>query len=124
MRKFLPFVFCGVAALSYSQLGATAEADPGQKPGADQSGNPGAANDSSSVTRDSSGTYRNKDDKRAAKRQSEESSSAGSSSAGSSSAGSSSAKSNDSKSMEKDESTSPAPSSSRTPGSTPKGTGY
>src|SRR5258706_170938 len=78
----------------------------------------------SSVTRDSSGTYRNKDDKRAAKRQSEESSSAGSSSAGSSSAGSSSAKSNDSKSMEKDESTSPAPSSSRTPGSTPKGTGY
>jgi hypothetical protein len=119
MRKFLPFVFCGVAALSYSQLGAAADADPGQKPGADQSGNPGATAGDSSVTRDQSGVYRNKDDKRAAKRGSEESSSAGSSNAGSSSG-----KGNDSKAMEKDDSTSAAPSSTRTPGSTPKGTGY
>ena len=119
MRKFLPFVFCGLAALSYSQLGVTADADPGQKPGADQSGNPGAANDSSSVTRDQAGVYRNKDDKRAAERQRD-----ADSSAGSSSAGSSSSKGNDSKSMETDDSTSAAPSSSRTPGSTPKGTGY
>ena len=116
MRKFLPSVICGLAALSYSQLGAAAEADPGEKPAAEERANPSAANDTSGVTRDQSGTYRNKDDKRAAKRKGDaDSGSAGSSSAGSSSAGSSGGK---------DDTTSPAPSSSGTPGSTPKGSGY
>ena len=115
MRKFLPFVLCGLAALSYSQLGATAEADPGEKPGADQSGNTSAraTDNNAAASGAQAGEYRNKD-QRLGERKHE----------GDASSGSSSSKTNKSKSMEKEDSTSPAPSSSATPGSTPKGTGY
>jgi hypothetical protein len=113
MRKYFPFILCSVAALSYSQLGAAADADPGEKP-ADASRNATAgATSSSDTTRDArAGEYRNKDDKRAGKQE------------GDASWGSSSSKTNKGKSMEKDDSTSAAPGSSATPGSTPKGTGY
>jgi hypothetical protein len=109
MRKFLPLVLCGLAALSYSQLGAAGDADPREKAATDASGSAtvGATNDSS-VT----GDVQTGKDKRRSERRQERDASAGSSST------------NNPKSMEKDESTSPAPSSSKTPGSTPKGTGY
>ena len=116
MRKFLPFVFCGLAALSYTQLGAAAEADPGEKPDADSRGKASAPADDNAanvVKNPPPVVQQNKNRDRNANTPQ-----------GDSSAGSSSSKGNDSKAMEKDDSTSPAPSSSRTPGSTPKGTGY
>ncbi len=113
MRKFLPLVLCGLAALSYSQLGAAADADPGEKAATDARGSAttGATTDST-ATRDAQAGVRQDKDNRLGTRKHEGDASSGSSST------------NNPKSMEKDDSTSPAPSSSKTPGSTPKGVGY
>jgi hypothetical protein len=116
MRKFLPLVFSGLAALSYSQLGATADADPGEKPDADSRGKASAPADDNAgnVVKNPPPVVqgdRGKGPNARARR-------------GESSEGSSSINGNNGRSMEKDDSTSAAPGSSRTPGSTPKGTGY
>jgi hypothetical protein len=116
MRKFLPFVFCGLAALSYTQLGAAADADPGEKPDADSRGKASAPADDNAanvVKNPPPVVQRGKSKDRNAGATQGDDSSRGSSASG-----------NGARSMEKDDSTSAAPSSSRTPGSTPKGTGY
>jgi hypothetical protein len=123
MRKFLPLVFGGLAALSYSQLGVTADADPGERPDAYSRGKASAPADdnAANVVKNPPPVVQGNRGKgpNAGARRGE--SSAGSSESG---AGSSSSSGNNGRSMEKDDATSAAPGSSRTPGSTPKGTGY
>ncbi len=112
MRKFLPFVLCSLAALSYSQLGAAGEADPGEKPNAAaRSDTTAVPADSTNATRGAQAGERHNGDLRLGQPKREESAISGSSR-------------NNSKAMEKDDSTSAAPSSSATPGSTPNGTRY